>query len=119
MSPPRIASMQDAEDLLAGAEQRRAAPTEEESSRKSPPEWFWRVIMATLGVTGIPGLGIIVVLWSRLAVIEDRIDGLRQAIQSAVTMQADVAALRAQNAALADRIMRIEARIDRQPGSTP
>lgn len=91
----------------------------EERAATSPPAWFWRVIMATLGVTGLPALGVIVVLWSRLAVIEDRIDGLRQAIQSSVAMQADVAALRAQNAALADRIMRIEARIDRQPGSTP
>lgn len=115
---PRITTIEQAEELVAGAEV-AVMRSDTETERKTPPEWFWRVIMATLGVTGIPGLGIIVVLWSRLAVIEDRIDGLRQAIQSAVTMQADVAALRAQNAALADRIMRIEARIDRQPGSTP
>ena len=118
MSPARITTIEQAEELAAGAELRHGTNTDEDT-RRTPPEWFWRVIMATLGVTGIPGLGIIVVLWSRLAVIEDRIDGLRQAIQSSVAMQADVAALRAQNAALADRIMRIEARIDRQPGSTP
>lgn len=119
MSPLRFTTVEQAEELVAGAEVAAMRNNAEETERKTPPEWFWRVVMATLGVTGIPGLGIIVVLWSRLAVIEDRIDGLRQAIQSAVTMQADVAALRAQNAALADRIMRIEARIDRQPGSTP
>lgn len=115
MSPPRFTTIEQADE--AGAEEMHGKG--EERAATSPPAWFWRVIMATLGVTGLPALGVIVVLWSRLAVIEDRIDGLRQAIQSSVAMQADVAALRAQNAALADRIMRIEARIDRQPGSTP
>ena len=115
MSPPRFTTIEQADEAGAGAEEMHGKG--EERAATIPPAWFWRVVMAVLGVTGLPALGVIVVLWSRLAVIEDRIDGLRQAIQSSVSMQADVAALRAQNAALGDRLQRVEARLDRQVGT--
>lgn len=112
MSPNKFAAIDRAED--AGAEEKRKSKSEDEST---PPIWFWKVIAALLGVTGIPAAIAILTVWSKLAVIESRIDGLSQALQASASLQADSASLRAQQAALAERLQRIEARLDRQAGA--
>lgn len=87
--------------------------------KATPPAWFNRVVWQIVTITGIPAAIAILTVWSKLAVIEIQIGDIRESLKGASELKTEIAAMRAQQDALESRLLRIEARIDRQPGSTP
>lgn len=105
MSPQHLQQLEQEQD---------ARPPQ--NQKATPPAWFNRVIWQIVTITGIPAAIAILTVWSKLAVIEVQIGDIRESLKGASELKTEIAAMRAQQDALENRLLRIEGRLDRSDG---